>query len=115
MVPRSARLPVELIPPDGFDPARLETWPRVVGRLEWVGGRLLWMPPCGEAQQVTVMDISRVLGSWQQLHPEFSAGTNEADMRLGDDTRAADVGVWRRRPGPPRSGLRREPPILAVE
>jgi len=38
-VPRSVRFPVELVPPDGFDPERLETWPRVDGRLEWVEGR----------------------------------------------------------------------------
>jgi len=35
-VPGSVRFPVELTPPDGFDPARLETWPRVEGRLEWL-------------------------------------------------------------------------------
>src|SRR5439155_1090581 len=44
-VPGTVRFPVELTPPEGFDPARLETWPRVEGRLEWVGGRLLYMPP----------------------------------------------------------------------
>ncbi len=36
-------------------------------------------------------------------------------MHLGEDSRAADAGVWRRRPGPLRRGFRREPPLLAVE
>jgi hypothetical protein len=87
-VPASVRFPVELVPPDGFDPARLETWPRVEGRLEWVGGRLLYMPPCGEMQQATVADVVGVLIPWQRAHPEFSVGTNEAGMRLGEDSRA---------------------------
>src|SRR5262249_45357409 len=73
-VPASVRFPVELVPPDGFDPARLETWPHVEGRLEWVGGRLLYMPPCGEMQQATVADVVGVLISWQRAHPEFSVG-----------------------------------------
>jgi Uma2 family endonuclease len=112
-VPASVRFPVELVPPDGFDPARLETWPRVEGRLEWVGGRLLYMPPCGEMQQATVADVVGVLIPWQRAHPEFSVGTNEAGMRLGEDSRGADAGVWRQRPE--RWGFRREPPVLAVE
>jgi hypothetical protein len=70
-VARSVRFPVEPIPPEGFDPARLETWPRREGRLEWVGGRLPWMPPCGEAQQVTVADVVVALGRWAESHPEF--------------------------------------------
>jgi Uma2 family endonuclease len=115
VVPRSVRLPVDLIPPEGFDPARLETWPRVEGRLEWVGGRLRWMPPCGERQSRTVIDVAVALGAWMRSHPEFAVGSNEAGMHLGDDTRAADVGVWRRRPGPLRSGFSLEPPVLAVE
>src|SRR5262245_17642277 len=96
-VPASVRFPVELVPPDGFDPVRLETWPRVEGRLEWVGGRLLYMPPCGEMQQATVADVVGVLIPWQRAHPEFSVGTNEAGMRLGEDSRGADAGVWRQR------------------
>ena len=35
-LPRGVRFPLELDPPPGFDPARLETWPQVVRRLEWV-------------------------------------------------------------------------------
>jgi Uma2 family endonuclease len=113
-VPGSVRFPVELVPPEGFDPARLETWPRVEGRLEWMGGRLLYMPPCGEMQQETVVDVVAALASWQRAHPEFSIGSNEAGMRLGDDGRAADAGVWRGL-RPAGWGFRREPPVLAVE
>jgi Uma2 family endonuclease len=115
-VPGSVRFPVELVPPEGFDPARLETWPEVVGRLEWVEGRLLYMPPCGGRQQETVADAVITLGNWARAHPDFVVGTNEAGMRLGKDTRAADVAVWRRadtRRGDP--GLRFVPPVLAVE
>jgi len=54
-----------------------------------------------------------VLIPWQRAHPEFSVGTNEAGMRLGEDSRGADAGVWRQRPQ--RWGFRREPPVLAVE
>jgi len=113
-VPGSVRFPVELVPPERFDPARLETWPRVEGRLEWVGGRLLYMPPCGEIQQETVADVVGALLEWQRAHPEFSVGTNEAGMLLGDDVRAADAGVWRRLRHE-RWGFRREAPVLAVE
>src|SRR5947208_7848377 len=76
-VPGTVRFPVELTPPDGFDPARLETWPRVEGRLEWVGGRLLYMPPCGDRQQYTVADVVATLIIWVRAHPEFAVGTNE--------------------------------------
>src|SRR5207244_13346259 len=43
-------------------------------------------------------------------------GTNEAGMRLGDATRAADGAVWRRAElrGDP-AGLPRVPPVLAAE
>jgi Uma2 family endonuclease len=115
-VPATIRFPVELTPPEGFDPARLETWPRAVGRLEWVGGRLLYMPPCGGQQQVTVVDVVATLANWARAHAEFIVGTNEAGIRLGEDTRAADAAVWRRADyGPPPPGLPRVPPLLAVE
>jgi len=55
--PETVRYPVELVPSGGFDPARVETWPRIDGRLEWVEGRLLYMPPCGERQALTVTDV----------------------------------------------------------
>ena len=71
------------------------------------------MPPCGEMQQATVADVVGVLIPWQRTHPEFSVGTNEAGMRLGEDSLGADAGVWRQRPQ--RWGFRHEPPVLAVE
>ena len=115
-MPGSVRFPVELTPPDGFDPARLETWPRVEGRLEWLEGRLLYMPPCGAMQQHTVADLVTTLGIWARSHPEFSVGTNEAGVRLGEDTRGADAAVWRRTDVNAREpGLPRGTPILAAE
>jgi Uma2 family endonuclease len=115
-LPRAVRFPVEMIPPDGFDTERLETWPKVVGRLEFVGGKLLFMPPCGDYQQDTVADVVIRLGAWVRRHPEFVLATNEAGMRLGDATRAADAALWRRAElGDYNGGLRRVPPVLAVE
>ena len=115
-VPGTVRFPVELTPPEGFDPARLETWPRVEGRLEWVGGRLLYMPPCGDLQQDTVTDVVVALGVWVHSHPQFAVGTNEAGMRLGDDSRGADAAIWRRAEDDTyHGGFRRVPPLLAVE
>src|SRR6266852_5369533 len=115
-VPASVRFPVELTPPDGFDPARLETWPRVEGRLEWVAGRLLYMPPCGELQSLTVTDLVGTLSGWGRSHPECAVGTNEAGMLLRDDVRAADAAVLRRADmGPVRPGVWRVPPLLAAE
>jgi Uma2 family endonuclease len=115
-VPCAVKFPVELEPPEGFDPAEPATWPRVEGRLEWVGGRLLYMPPCGDLQQYTVSDVVAVLITWVRAHPEFVVGTNEAGMRLGEDTRGADAAVWRRADvGAPQGGFQRVPPVLAVE
>jgi Uma2 family endonuclease len=115
-LPRAVRFPVELVPPEGFDEERLETWPRVVGRLEYVQGRLLYMPPCGDLQQDVVTDVVITLGTWVRSHPEFVLGTNEAGMRLAGSTRAADAALWRRRDlAGYTGGLRRVPPVLAVE
>jgi len=115
-VPSAVRFPVELTPPEGFDPARLVTWPRVEGRLEWVEGRLLYMPPCGGLQQGTVTDLVAVLAAWVRSHPEFFVGTNEAGMLLGSNTRGADGAIWRRAElGPIHAGLPRVPPVLAAE
>lgn len=114
-VPASVRFPVELTPPPGFDPDRLETWPRVEGRLEWVGGRLLYMPPCGRRQATTVADAVTTLVLWAREHPGYDVGTNEAGMRLGDDTRAADVAVWRSDRDSAGPGLAHVAPVLAVE
>jgi Uma2 family endonuclease len=115
-VPRAVRFPVELTPPDGFDPARLETWPRVEGRLEWVGGRLLYMPPCGVLQAQAVADLVFTLVSWVRQYPDFVVGTNEPGIRLGDATRAADAAVWRRTAlGRPEPVFAHVPPLLAAE
>jgi len=116
VLPRAVRFPVEMIPPEGFDAERLETWPRVAGRLEWVDGRLLFMPPSGDLQQDTTTDVVITLGGWVREHPGFVLGTNEAGMRLGGATRAADAAIWRRSDlGSYTGGLRRVPQILAVE
>ena len=115
-LPDSVRFPVELEPPPGFDPADPDTWPQVEGSLEWVAGRLLYMPPCARFQRVTVVDVSFVLVGWARRHPEFEVGSNEAGMHLGDDIRGADVAVWRRDAlDPEEAGIARVPPFLAVE
>jgi Uma2 family endonuclease len=109
-------LPLELPLPDGFDHQELETWPLVEGRLEYVDGRLLYMPPSGDEQQDTVADVTVELGLWTRAHPDFLASTNEAGMILGRDVRAADAAVYRRTDvGSYTGGLRRVPPVLAVE
>jgi Uma2 family endonuclease len=116
VVPGRVRFPVELVPPPGFDAERLETWPRVDGRLEFVDGRLIFMPPCADIQQYTVTDVVITLGSWVRQNRTFFLATNEAGMRLGDETRAADAAIWRRADtGAPLGHLQRTPPILAVE
>ncbi|MGH9334670.1 MAG: Uma2 family endonuclease, partial [Vicinamibacteria bacterium] len=115
-LPRAVRFPVEMIPPEEFDPGKLETWPKVVGRLEYVDGRLLFMPPCGDYQQDTTTDVVISLGAWVRRNPDFVLGTNEAGMRLGGATRAADAAIWRRADLPPYGGgLRGAAPVLAVE
>jgi Uma2 family endonuclease len=115
-LPRAVRFPVELHPPLGFDPERLETWPELAGRLEYVDGRLLFMPPCGDLQQDTVADVVITLGAWTRKHPDYLVATNEAGMRIGGATRAADAAIWDRDSAGPRTGgFRRTPPILAVE
>lgn len=115
-LPGAVRFPVELIPPDGFDPERPESWPEVDGRLEWVGGRLFYMPPCGERQQEVVADVVFTLMTWARSHAEFVVGSNDAGMHLGKDTRGADAAVWRRATvGAPGPGFRTVPPVLAVE
>jgi Uma2 family endonuclease len=114
-VPRAVRFPVELRPPPGFDPERLDTWPKVDGRLEYVGGRLLYMPPCGTTQGPTVGDAYFIVARWGRAHPEFVTATNEQGMRFAPDTRAADVAIWRRADQPPTGGLLRVAPVLAVE
>src|SRR5262245_7878991 len=115
-LPRAVRFPVELIPPVGFAEESLDTWPRVDGRLEYVDGRLLYLPPCGDRQQDTVTDVVITLGGRVRTQQAFVLGTNEAGMRLAGATRAADAAIWRRADlGAYTGGLRRTPPVLAVE
>lgn len=107
--------PVQIGTPVGFDPGRIETWPPLEGRLEYVTGRLLYMPPTGGDQARTVSDVVMALASWAATHPEFAVCSNEAGMKLGDDVRAADVAVWRASELPGGNELARTPPLLAVE
>ena len=93
-VPASVRFPVELEPPEGFRPEEPASWPRIDGRLEWVGGRLLYMPPCGAVQQGVSVGVVTILGQWGEEHPEFFVGGNEAGMILGKDVRGAEGAVW---------------------
>ncbi|HYC54098.1 MAG TPA: Uma2 family endonuclease [Candidatus Binatia bacterium] len=116
VLPRAVQFPVEMLRPEGFEEDRLETWPKVTGRLECVEGRLLYMPPCEDLQQDTVTDVVVALGAWSREHRDFVLGTNEAGMRLNDATRAADAAIWRRADlGAYTDGVRRVPPVLAVE
>lgn len=115
-LPHAVRFPVEMIPPENFDAERLETWPTTAGRLEFVDGRLLYMPPCGDEQQDTVTDVVITLGGWVRRNTDYVLGTNEAGMRLAGATRAADAAIWRRADlGKYTGGLRRVAPVLAVE
>jgi Uma2 family endonuclease len=109
------RFPVELRPA-GFEPDDLSTWPSAEGRLEWVGGRLLYMPPCADVQQDVCVDVVHALRSWSERQPEFVVGANEAGMKLGADIRAADAAVWLRESvGASKGRLRQTAPVLAVE
>jgi Uma2 family endonuclease len=115
-VPRAVRFPVELEPPAGFDPERIDTWPRVEGRLEVVEGRLLFMPPCGDLQQDTAADVVYVLKSWARERDDFVIAGNEAGIHLGGDSRGADAAVFRRDAAAKYTGgFRRVAPVLAVE
>jgi Uma2 family endonuclease len=112
----SVRFPVELRQPIDMLVDDPSTWPHAEGRLEYVGGRLLYTPPCGDFQQDTASDVTFVLRSWRQSHREFVVGSNEAGMLLGGEIRAADAAIWRAEHAEPRVGkLRRSPPVLAVE
>ena len=114
MLPRIAvQLPAPLPVPSGFDVTQPSTWPEVTGRLEFVGGRLEYMPLCGEIQQRTAADVVTELNLWRRQHPEFVVGGNEAGMLLGGEVRAADAAVWRA--GRAEQGFARVPPMLAVE
>jgi len=115
-VPASVRFPVELEPPEGFRPEEPASWPRIDGRLEWVGGRLLYMPPCGGIQQGVSVSVVGILDRWHDQHPDFFVGGNEAGMILGKDVRGTEGAVWRRDAVfPLTGGYMRVPPILAIE
>jgi Uma2 family endonuclease len=109
------RFPVELRP-SGFRAEERSTWPDAEGRLEWVDGRLLYMPPCADIQQDVAVDVVHLLRTWSENHLDFVVGGNEAGVKLGGDIRAADAAVWRRADvGPSVGRLRQAPPLLAVE
>lgn len=115
-VPFRVRYPVELHPPPGFKLDNPVTWPPVDGRLEYVGGRLLYMPPCGDVQQDVCTDVTYLLESWSRGVSGFVVGTNEAGMVLGGETRAADAAVWDGALlGIHTGGFRQVAPLLAVE
>lgn len=115
VVPRIAvALPLPLPLPDGFVVEDRSTWPRVVGRLEYVEGRLEYTPPCGKGQQRVAVDVVTELNLWSRSQGWFVVGGNEAGMLLDGEVRAADAGVWR--DGEPATNeLARTAPILAVE
>lgn len=115
-VPFRVRYPIELHPPPGFKPDDATTWPKVEGRLEYVAGRLLYMPPCGDLQQDVTIDIAYVLRTWSREHPDWVVGGNEAGMTLAGETRGADAAIWRKADtGPHTGGYRKVAPVLAVE
>jgi Uma2 family endonuclease len=116
-IPRDAvSLPLEWRPPDGFVPEDETTWPAVEGRLEYVGGKIHYMPPGGDVQQDVCIDLATLLGNWVRARPEFLVGGNEAGMLLGGEVRAADAAVWTRADAGAHTGrFRRVPPVLAVE
>ncbi len=115
-VPPATRFPVEVDPPPGFDPDDLATWPEDPGRFEYVGGRLLYMPPCGEIQGTSAIDAGYLLRRWQEEHPDFVVRGNEIGVAWGPDKRGIDVAVWRRSDlDAPTWGFARVAPLLAVE
>ena len=115
LVPADAvRLPAVLpVLPPGFVAERPETWPAGPGRYELVAGRLEYMPPCGEVQQLVAVDVATELNLWRRTNTAYDVGGNEAGMMLGGEVRGADAAVWLARK--PQPGFARVPPILAVE
>jgi len=83
--------------------------------MEYVEGKLLYMPPCADEQAEVVSGVVFELVSWSRNHPDFVVGTNEAGMLLGKSVRGADAAVWRRDENHVVGTLRRTPPVLAVE
>jgi hypothetical protein len=68
-LPYPVRYPVELHVPPGFKAEDPLTWPHLDGRLEYVGGRLLYLPPCGDVQQDVAMEVAWLLKGWSRQHP----------------------------------------------
>lgn len=116
-VPRVAvEFPLELPLPEGFAVDQPDTWPRTEGQLEFVQGKLYFMPPSADRQQDTSVDVATILGNWRKSHREFVVGGNEAGMILGGESRGADAAVWRLRDLGPHDGkYRRVAPVLAIE
>jgi Uma2 family endonuclease len=117
-VPRLARLrfPLELDRPRGFQVREKATWPSVNGRLEFHGGRLWFMPPCGEEQQYVAAGVVAALVAWARTtNGRFRVGGNEAGMLLGGEVRGADAAVFERTAEPVRQTFARQAPVLAVE
>jgi Uma2 family endonuclease len=84
--------------------------------LEFVGGRLLYMPPCGTEQAAVASDLNFVLVLWGRQHPEFIVGGNAAGLLIDEEARGAEAMVWRRDSmGAHRRGFLRVPPILVAE
>jgi Uma2 family endonuclease len=106
---------VEWRAPPGFRLDEPGTWPEVDGRIEYVGGRIQYMPPCGEEQQDVASDVTALLHDWIRSHPDFVLGSNEAGMLLEGEVRGADAAIWRRADVGGSKGFRRVPPVLAVE
>jgi Uma2 family endonuclease len=115
-LPRAeVRFPIEWKPPAGFRPSDPATWPRVEGRLEYLDGRIRYMPPCGGVQQDVASAVTAALFAWVKTHPELVVGSNEAGVMIGEEVRAADVAIWRRADAGQPTGFRRVAPVLAVE
>lgn len=111
----SVRFPLPIPKPRGFKAAEPTSWPSIPGRLEFVRGELLYMPPCGEEQSTVTASITIELGIWQRKNPGFVVATNEAGMLLGGDVRGADAAIWKVTGKPRSREFRRTPPVLAVE
>ena len=116
-MPASARFPIELEPPADFQVDDPGTWPHIAGRLEYVDGRLLWMPPCGLSQQLVAVNVTGLLRDWRRNHREFLVGGNEAGLLFGTDARGAEAAVWRRDMlgSTDTDAFVSVPPILVVE
>jgi len=116
-LPRAlVQFPVEVRKPKGFRFEEPATWPKLEGRLEYVDGRLWFMPPCGDVQQDVAMDVAYALRQWVERNQAFVVGGNEAGMLLGSEVRGADAAVWRQADlGAHTGGYRRVPPVVAVE